>query len=117
MPAAKKVKWDELRAGVMAIAAMAILGVLIFLFTGTGGFFERSATLHTFVSDAAAMAVGAPVRLNGIIVGDVAGVELSGLTDPRKVVRIDLSVYSRTVVSSRRWIPPNSMKSCSPATT
>jgi phospholipid/cholesterol/gamma-HCH transport system substrate-binding protein len=71
---------------------MAILAVLISLLTGTRKFFARSATIHTFVSDSAAMGVGAPVRLNGIVIGDVTDIELSGLNDPRRVVRIDLSV-------------------------
>ena len=92
MPAAKKVKWSQLRVGIMAIGAMFILGVLIFLLTGERGLFVRQATLYTYMDDAAAMAVGAPVRLNGILIGNVRSVELSGSRAPRRAIRIAMTV-------------------------
>jgi phospholipid/cholesterol/gamma-HCH transport system substrate-binding protein len=76
----------------MAIAAMAIVAVLIFLLTGERNIFARSATLYTYLSDSAALASGAAVRLNGIYVGKIAGVELSGSADPNRVVRVVMSV-------------------------
>jgi phospholipid/cholesterol/gamma-HCH transport system substrate-binding protein len=94
MPSAKKVKWAQLRVGVMAIAAMFVLALLIFLLTGTKKLFARKAILHTYLDDSAALAVGAPVRLNGIVIGDVVKVELSGSKVPRRAVRIDMSVDS-----------------------
>jgi phospholipid/cholesterol/gamma-HCH transport system substrate-binding protein len=92
MPSAKKVKWAQLRVGIMAIVAMVILGILIFLLTGSKALFAKRAVIYTYLSDSASLATGAPVRLNGIVVGDVAKVELSGLKDPRKVVRVAMSV-------------------------
>lgn len=92
MPSAKKVRWAQLKVGIMAIAAMVVLAVLIFLLTGTKKLFVRRATLYTFMDDSAALAVGAPVRLNGILIGDVAQVGLSGLKEPRRIVRVDMSV-------------------------
>jgi phospholipid/cholesterol/gamma-HCH transport system substrate-binding protein len=76
----------------MAIAAMAILGVLIFLLTGEKNIFARSVVLYTYMSDSAALSTGAPVRLNGIYIGKIVGVELSGAADPNRVVRIVMSV-------------------------
>ena len=76
----------------MAIAAMAILGVLIFLLTGDKNIFARSAVLYTYMSDSAALAGGAPVRLNGIYIGKIARVELSSSADPNRVVRVVMSV-------------------------
>ncbi len=76
----------------MAIVAMVILAVLIFLLTGTKKLFVAKASLRTYMDDSAALAVGAPVRLNGIIIGNVTGVGLSGEKTPRRVVRIDMSV-------------------------
>ncbi len=35
MPSAKKVKWAQLRVGIMAVVAMFLLGMLVFLLTGT----------------------------------------------------------------------------------
>ncbi len=76
----------------MAIAAMVILAVLIFLLTGEKNIFARSATLYTYLSDSAALSTGAAVRLNGIYVGKIDRVELSGSTDPNRVVRLVMSV-------------------------
>jgi phospholipid/cholesterol/gamma-HCH transport system substrate-binding protein len=42
--------------------------------------------------DSAALANGAPVRLNGILIGSVTRVELSGLNDPNRVVRVVMEV-------------------------
>jgi len=92
MPTVKRVRWAQLRVGVMAIAAMAILGVLIFLLTGEKNIFARSAILYTYMSDSAALTSGAPVRLNGIYIGKIARVELSGSADPNRVVRVVMSV-------------------------
>ena len=92
MPSAKRVRWAQLRVGVMAIAAMAILGVLIFLLTGEQNPFARSTTIYTYLSDSAALSTGAAVRLNGIYIGKIVRVELSGSADPNRVVRVVMSV-------------------------
>jgi phospholipid/cholesterol/gamma-HCH transport system substrate-binding protein len=76
----------------MAIAAMVILAVLIFLLTGEKNIFARSATLYTYLSDSAALTSGAAVRLNGIYIGKIDGVELSGSSDPNRTVRLVMSV-------------------------
>jgi phospholipid/cholesterol/gamma-HCH transport system substrate-binding protein len=92
----------------MAIVAMVILAVLIFLLTGTKKLFVTKASLRTYMDDSAALAVGAPVRLNGIIIGNVTRVGLSGEKIPRRVVRIDMSVdasmLSRIPVDSQAAI-------------
>jgi phospholipid/cholesterol/gamma-HCH transport system substrate-binding protein len=92
MPSARKVKWAQLRVGVMALAAMLLLAVLIYLLTGNKNLFATKATLYTYMDDSAALAVGAPVRLNGIIKGNVSAVELSGQNVPGRIVRVNLSV-------------------------
>jgi phospholipid/cholesterol/gamma-HCH transport system substrate-binding protein len=94
MPSAKKVKWAQLRVGLMAMAAMLLLAILTFLLTGTKGLFVKKVRLSTFMDDSAALAVGAPVRLNGILIGNVTGVSLSGRNVPRRMVRIDMAVIA-----------------------
>ena len=64
-----KVKWAKLRVGILALAAMVILTVLIFLITGKVNFFESKVTLYTYLSDAAALTEAAPVNLDGIQIG------------------------------------------------
>ncbi len=76
----------------MAIAAMAILAVLIFLMTGQKALFVREAIIYTYMDDSAALAKGAPVRLNGILIGNVSRVELSGSLEPNRIVRVAMSI-------------------------
>ncbi len=93
MPSAKKVAWSQLRVGIMAVVAMVILGILIFLLTGGGrDIFAKNATVYTFLDDSAALTEGSAVRLNGIVIGKVSKVALSGSTDPRRIVRINLDL-------------------------
>lgn len=79
----------------MAIAAMVILGVLIWLLTSQTALWESKSTLYTYVHDAGGLTTGAPVRLNGIPVGSVSGIQLTNLNDPRKYVRISMTVRTR----------------------
>src|ERR1035438_4438417 len=67
----KKVRWSQLKVGVVGLAAFLILAVLIFLVTSSKGFFQKTAFLHTFMDDAGGMAEGTPVRLNGFSVGSL----------------------------------------------
>src|SRR5712671_4221596 len=92
MADAKKVSWAQLRIGVMAAVAMAILGVLIFLLTGSGDIFTTYASLYTYMDDAAAMPTGTAVRLNGILVGKVDKIAFSGLKEKGKIVVIKMAV-------------------------
>jgi phospholipid/cholesterol/gamma-HCH transport system substrate-binding protein len=92
MPAAAKVRWAQLRVGVMAIVALTIIAVLIWLLTSEKPFWEHFATIYTYMRDSAALGSGSPVRLNGILVGSVRKVELTGSTNPNRVVRIAMNV-------------------------
>lgn len=88
-----KTRWAQLRVGIMAIVALMILGSLIFLLTSGGSVFRGTATLYTYMSDSGAMAQGSPVRLNGIVIGNVKNVGLSGDNTPGRAIRIELEVY------------------------
>jgi len=95
MPQQSRLRWAELRVGVMAIAALVILGYLIFLLTGSQGFFQGKVEIYTYLGDSSDLADGAPVRLNGIDIGKVKDVRLSGSTDPRRVVKIVMEIYDK----------------------
>jgi len=90
-----KARWAKLKVGILAIFALSILGALIFLLTGNSAPFTAKSTLYTFMRDSAAVAENAPVRLNGIVVGTVRKISLSGLDDPQKVIRMDLEVQDK----------------------
>ncbi|MBI3696365.1 MAG: MCE family protein, partial [Acidobacteria bacterium] len=109
MPQTKRLAWAQLRVGVMAIAAIAIFVVLVFLIRGGRGLFSKTVHLRTYVDDSASLKVGAAVKLNGIDVGNVRSVRLSGEGGIR-TVEVVLDVYPeylpRIPVDSRSSINP-----------
>ncbi len=104
MPSVKKVRWAQLKVGIMAIFALVLLGILVFLFTGERKFFSRNVVLYTYMSDSAALTPGSPVRLNGILIGNIRKVELSGESDPRRIIRITMEIVEEML----RNIPTDS---------
>lgn len=87
-----KKRWAQLKVGLLAISALCILAALIFLMTSSTGLFTKRSDVYTFLDDSAAIANGAPVRLNGITVGKVADIGLSGSSEPNRIVRVTLEV-------------------------
>jgi phospholipid/cholesterol/gamma-HCH transport system substrate-binding protein len=89
-----KVRWAQLRTGILATAALIIAGVLIFLLSGQGTF-EGNFHIRTYMEDSAGMASNTPVRLNGILAGHIGDVKLSGSRDRKKTVEIDMVIRQR----------------------
>jgi phospholipid/cholesterol/gamma-HCH transport system substrate-binding protein len=92
MPVSSKAKWSQLRVGVMACVALAILGVLVFLLSGTNGLFKSTSELYTYFDDSAAIAVAAQVTLNGITIGKVTHVDLSGSNKPGRIIKVKMQI-------------------------
>src|SRR5271170_2768757 len=111
MPVQAKASWARLKVGVLALFAMAILAVLIFLITGNTNIFESQTVIYTFMADAAALTTGAPVNLDGIPIGKVKIIALSGSKDPRRLVRLDLQIPEHQLKN----IPSDSLASISSA--
>src|ERR1700734_3023983 len=84
--------WARLKVGILAIFAMSILAVLIFLITGQTNIFDHQVMVYTYMADAAALTTGAPVNLDGIPIGKVKTITLSGSKDPMRLVRLDMQV-------------------------
>jgi phospholipid/cholesterol/gamma-HCH transport system substrate-binding protein len=72
MPSQSQVKWAQLRVGITVIVAAAVLAVLIFLMSGSGGFLTPKITIHAFFDNAGGIRVGAPVTLQGVPIGNVS---------------------------------------------
>jgi phospholipid/cholesterol/gamma-HCH transport system substrate-binding protein len=87
-----KVKWAQLKVGLMGIVAFFILAYLVFLMSSTMAFFKSKSHLYTYLGDSEAVASGVDVTLNGIKVGTVSDVSLSGMNDPRRTVKITMDV-------------------------
>jgi phospholipid/cholesterol/gamma-HCH transport system substrate-binding protein len=76
--------------------ALVILGVLLYLLTG-GMLLAEKASLYLYIPDATGLARSSPVRVNGIDVGKVEDVALSGSRDPKRVVRVTLVVERKSL--------------------
>lgn len=77
--------------------ALVTLSVLVFLMTGTTGLFTPKFHLVAFFDDASGLRPGAPVRLNGVDIGNVDGVRYLQSHAPTPVeVRMNIS---------RRFLP------------
>jgi phospholipid/cholesterol/gamma-HCH transport system substrate-binding protein len=92
MPSASKTQWAQLKVGLMTLVALIILSTLVWLMSGSEGFFKSTVNIYTYLDDSAAVADGAPVRLNGILIGKVVRVGLSGASEPNRVVKVTLEI-------------------------
>jgi phospholipid/cholesterol/gamma-HCH transport system substrate-binding protein len=78
MPRTRSLAWSELKIGVLTIVAITIATVLIFMLTGSSGFFWQRYPLKTRLNNVAGLAPGSPVRVAGKQVGSVTDVEFAG---------------------------------------
>jgi phospholipid/cholesterol/gamma-HCH transport system substrate-binding protein len=86
----------RLRVFTLVGAAAGISFVLVYLLVGGGrDFFAPRTTLTTYMPDASGITKGSEVRLSGIRIGNVQGVELSGQLEPRSAVRARMRVLTR----------------------
>jgi len=101
LPSQRQVQWAQLRVGLTVIFAVIVLAVLIFLMTGTGGFFTPKIVIKSYFDNAGGIRVGAPVALQGVTVGNVSDVRVvpdHGLTP----VQISMKVNKKTAVGIPR---------------
>src|SRR5579872_3661473 len=92
MASRERVQWSQLKVGILALSAMVVVGVLIFLLTSQSNLFGSDFHLITYMEDSAGMVANDPVRVNGILVGYIGSIKLSGSRDPKKTVVIDMVV-------------------------
>jgi hypothetical protein len=91
MPTSRQVSWAKIRITAVAVAALAILSVLMYLLSG-GTWFEEKSTLFLYVPDSTGLSPGSVVRVNGVDVGRVKSIALSGSSQANRVVRLTLTV-------------------------
>ena len=75
-------KWSQLRVGLTVLVALITLAVLIFVMTGTTGLFTKKIVVRAYVDNAGGLRVGAPVRLEGVDIGNVVGIRV--VADPKR---------------------------------
>ena len=95
MPSEKQVKWSQLRVGLTVIIASVTLAILIFLMTGTTGLFTKKILIRAYVDNAGGLRVGAPVRLEGVDIGNVTHIRV--VHDPlRKLTPVEITMKITT---------------------
>lgn len=80
MPSQQQLRWSQLRVGITVIVGSITLAALIFLMSGTTGFFTTNITLTTYFDNAEGLRQGQPVDLQGVPIGNVQTVRI--VTDP-----------------------------------
>jgi phospholipid/cholesterol/gamma-HCH transport system substrate-binding protein len=72
----KQLTWTELRVGLFVLAGAVLLAVVIFYVTGGGGWGPKY-RLRAFLPEVDGLAMGAPVRVDGVDVGNVERIAIA----------------------------------------
>ena len=94
MPSQKQLHWSELRVGLTVLFASVTLTVLIFLMSGTTGMFTPKISLRSYFDNASGLRLGAPVRLEGVDVGNVEAIRIIR-ENPLTPVEVTMKVSSK----------------------
>ena len=94
MPSEKQLRWAQLRVGITVLVASVTLAILIFLMTGTTGLFTPKLTLFAYLDNAGGLRSGAPVRLEGVDIGNVIGIRVVPSHSPTPV-EVKMKVSTR----------------------
>jgi len=92
VPSQKQLRWSQLRVGITVVFAAVILAFLIFLMSGTTGLFSPTMRFVSYVDNAGGLRTGAPVRLQSVDIGNVAGIrivnhhDVNGASTPVQII-------------------------------
>jgi phospholipid/cholesterol/gamma-HCH transport system substrate-binding protein len=78
MPRTRSLAWAQLKIGVIALVAIALAIMMIFLVSGEGGMFWQQYSLKTIFTEIPGLKEGAPVRVAGVEVGSVSALDFIG---------------------------------------
>jgi phospholipid/cholesterol/gamma-HCH transport system substrate-binding protein len=101
VPSQKQLKWSQLRVGLTVLFASITLAVLIFLMSGTGGVFTRKIVLKSYFDNSGGLRVGAPVRLEGVDIGNVTKIQIVP-GKPMTPVEVTLKVSTQYAFNLRK---------------
>ncbi|HEY1271709.1 MAG TPA: MlaD family protein [Terriglobales bacterium] len=101
MPSEKQLKWSQLKVGLTVVVASITLGVLIFLMSNTGGMLTRKLFLKAYFDNASGLLNGAPVRLQGVDIGNVTLIRIIPSKQPTPV-EVTMKVTSKYLDSLRK---------------
>ncbi len=101
----KQLTWTELRVGVFVLAALVVLAVTLLYVTGAG-ILTAKYRLRTYLSEVEGLKIGAPVRLDGVQIGNVDAIRMNPKPKDRSenielILRIDKAFQSEIRSDSR----------------
>ena len=103
MPSQKQLKWSQLRVGITVIVASLTLGLLLLLMSGTAGLFTPRIILRSYFDNAEGLRQGAPVRLNGVDIGNVTAIRIVADKDKQLTpVEVTMKVTTKYDYNLRR---------------
>ncbi|MGC2889539.1 MAG: MlaD family protein [Candidatus Acidiferrum sp.] len=107
----KQLTWTELRVGVFVLVGLSVLAAGIFYVTGAGTLGPKY-RLVTYLPEASLLSAGAPVRLDGVEVGNVEAIKIAPLS-PGKVSdrNRNIEVVMRVSTSDQKYILTDSAAS------
>jgi phospholipid/cholesterol/gamma-HCH transport system substrate-binding protein len=96
----KQLTWTELRVGLFVLAGAALLVVVIFYVTGGEGALGAKYRLKTLLPEVDGLTVGAPVRVDGVEVGNVERIDIAQLkpgvgTDKDKSIEVVMRIQKK----------------------
>jgi phospholipid/cholesterol/gamma-HCH transport system substrate-binding protein len=99
MPQRKQLTWPELRVGLFVMLGLAVLAVAIFYVTGAG-FLGPKYRIKTYLPEVSGLAPGAPVKLDGVVIGSVDQIELVPRNngrppDPKHNIMVDMRLEKK----------------------
>src|SRR5579863_7994925 len=103
MPSQKQLKWSQLKVGLTVLIASITLCILILLMSGTGGIFTHKILLRSYFDNAGGLREGAPVRLQGVDIGNVTRIRV--VSDPTRQlapVEVTMKVITKYHQSIRK---------------
>ena len=78
MPRTRSLAWAQLKIGIVALVALVLASILIFMVSGEGGMFWQRYSLKAIFDNIAGLKEGAPVRVAGVEVGSVSSLDFVG---------------------------------------
>jgi phospholipid/cholesterol/gamma-HCH transport system substrate-binding protein len=97
MPRTRSLAWSQLKIGTLALLALVLAAVFIYLVGGQGGFFWQQYHLKTRFADIQGLQTGAAVRVAGVTVGAVDAIDFVG---PEVEVTLRVSNEMRDKITS-----------------
>jgi len=101
VPSQKQLKWSQLRVGLTVVFASITLAVLIFLMSGQGGILTRKIVLKSYFDNSGGLRVGAPVRLEGVDIGNVTRLRIVP-DKPMTPVEVTMKVSTQYAFNLRK---------------